>query len=129
MPDIETHLNVTIPIVTGVSVATIVGFLFDIEPAVLLAVFIGSWIGVAALPSIPTKTKRELFIRFHVTLILVLVCTFTSAYLVPIIFKVFPELAQKTIGAITGFGIVRFNKKIMDLCEPLLERLMNKIGS
>lgn len=135
MPDPSTHTNIAAPIVGGV-VSTIVSRLFDIEIDVLFVAFIGAWIGVALRDAVPEfSSKTQAFVRFGKTLGVIVTGTLGSAWSIPIILSVWPDVAKKSLAALTGFVLVYFYPQIIDLikfalnvAKGVIERLGGKVG-
>lgn len=135
MPDPSTHANIAAPIAGGV-ISTIVSRLFDIEIEVLFVAFIGAWIGIALRDAVPVfANKIQALIHFCKTLGIIVAGTVGSAWSIPIILSVWPEVAKKSLAAFTGFGLVYFYPQIIDLikfalnvAKGMIERLGGKVG-
>ncbi len=118
MPDAITHSQFTAPIAAG-AVSTAIGWLFGIQTPILLAAFIGSWVGAACLPKM----------KFTRALIQVCTSTTTAAYLVGILIQAWPNYSQRAISFIAGFAIIYFHDFILTQSKDAIARVIGKVGS
>lgn len=117
MPDPVTH-SVAAPLTGGI-VSTFLAVAFGIEPNALIAAFVGAWIGTALLESD----------SFKKSLMLVVVGTIASAYLIPLVLHLWPEFSKVSISAVVGFVVVYFHKQVLELISEALKRLFGKVGA
>lgn len=128
MPDLNTHIESTALAAGGV-ISTFFTLLFDINPDALLVAFIGCWIGIAARAAVPaTESHRTAIVRFLWTLGVVVICTMATAWLIPIALKFFPDMAQKSVAAVIGFCVVKWQSEIFDHASKAIGRLFGRIA-
>lgn len=125
MPDPATHINVTAPAAGGL-ISSAAAVLFDISPELLLVTFVGCWIGIFRGSS-AVDVSRSYWLSFLMVLGIVFASTILAAWSIPILFKLFPEFAQKGVAGITGFCFVYFGKKILDRAGETIDKLFGKI--
>ncbi len=135
MPDAVTHTQLAAPLLGG-AISALVARFFDIEPDVLLIAFIGAWIGVALRDSAPVfNSKLQAAFHFLKTLGIVIAGTLAAAWSVPIILYYWPDIAIKSLAAISGFVLVYFYVQIIELlgfgftiAHGIIARLGGKVG-
>jgi hypothetical protein len=112
MPNLDTHTQVTVPIVGGM-VNIILGMLFDIEPHLLFVVFIGACIGLVYRPALPeVETNFQAIKQFFKECGWLVIVTILASWTVPWVLKFMPEMAQKTIAGGTGIVVMLYRDRI-----------------
>lgn len=117
MPDPVTHTQVAAPVFGG-ALSAAISVIFGIHATAFVAAFIGAWIGAALLPAM----------SFKKTLINIIVGTVATAYIVPIVFNLWPNFSQVSLAALAGFLLVHFHEFILQLFKDALTRLFGKVG-
>ena len=101
--------NFLIFIFTCVSI--MIGHVFDVPPATLLAAGIGAGFGVAFSGEIhPIKA-----------FLLIAIGTISIGYVLPIVINAWPLLAQKAVAFLAAFVLIGFRKQLRENSPRLIE--------
>ncbi|HYN54408.1 MAG TPA: hypothetical protein VES38_06860 [Methylotenera sp.] len=121
MADPAEHIAEVAPVAAGF-ISIFITQVFDLPPMVVLMAFVGAWIGIALRDAIPEFTSRVTAVKhFFKTLFIVLSATIIAAWLMPLLLKYFPDLAQKSAAGGAGFMLVYFYPRLQEFGNFLFD--------
>lgn len=97
--------------------AAAIGHLFDVPPATLWVAAIGSALGVAF------SKEASLIWAFF----LIVVGTMATGWAVPFFLKLAPDMAQKSVAAVTSFTFIYFRVQIKQEAPKLLAAAFTRL--
>lgn len=97
--------------------AAAIGHLFDVPPATLWVAAIGSALGVAF------SKEASLIWAFF----LIVVGTMATGWAVPFFLKLAPDMAQKSVAAVTSFTFIYFRVQIKQEAPKLLSAAFTRL--